>query len=120
MLNNKTILVVGAAGLLGTSTVCALLENHANVIAADIDIVLMRSKFESMGISEGNRLMLKEINVTNELDMVAFFDEIEHLDGAVNLTYPRNKNYGRHFFDVSFADFNENLAFSGKTKNHFR
>ncbi|MDP2761387.1 MAG: oxidoreductase, partial [Sideroxyarcus sp.] len=30
-------------------------------------------------------------------------------DALVNNAYPRNKNYGRHFFDVEYADFCENL-----------
>jgi NAD(P)-dependent dehydrogenase (short-subunit alcohol dehydrogenase family) len=28
----------------------------------------------------------------------------------VNNAYPRNKNYGKHFFDVEYDDFQENLA----------
>lgn len=30
--------------------------------------------------------------------------------GAVNCSYPRNKDYGKHFFDVSLQSFNENLS----------
>ena len=28
----------------------------------------------------------------------------------VNAAYPRNKNYGRHFFDVEYEDFCENVS----------
>jgi len=31
------------------------------------------------------------------------------IDGLVNNAYPRNKNYGRHFFDVEYKDFCENI-----------
>lgn len=110
MLNNKTILVAGAGGLLGAKTVCALLENHARVIAADIDVDLMRAKLEQLGHVEGPSLVCMRLNVSDEAGVVGFFDQIQHIDGAINLTYPRNKNYGKHFFDVSLADFNENLG----------
>src|SRR5690606_492334 len=32
------------------------------------------------------------------------------VDGAVNTAYPRNAGYGRHFFDVTYEDFCENLS----------
>lgn len=32
------------------------------------------------------------------------------IDGAVNTAYPRNARYGRHFFDVEYADFCENTG----------
>jgi NAD(P)-dependent dehydrogenase (short-subunit alcohol dehydrogenase family) len=32
------------------------------------------------------------------------------IDALVNNAYPRNKNYGNHFFDVKYKDFVENIG----------
>ena len=37
-------------------------------------------------------------------------DRYKRIDALVNNAYPRNKNYGRHFFDVEYSDFIENLG----------
>jgi len=36
-------------------------------------------------------------------------DKYGKIDALVNNAYPRNKNYGRHFFDVEYEDFCENI-----------
>jgi len=37
-------------------------------------------------------------------------EKYERIDALVNNAYPRNKNYARHFFDVEYDDFVENLG----------
>lgn len=110
-LNGKTILVSGAGGLLGFHVVKALLKNDANVIATDIDEILLKEKLSPLSISAAeNKLTILKLDVTNEESVKAFFNENTKLDGAVNASYPRNKTYGSHFFDVSLESFNENLS----------
>ncbi len=112
LLKNKTILIAGAGGLLGTRLVPAALTQGANVIAADINVDATKERLESLGVELDNEsLSLVELDVTNELSVKAFFEGCNTpLDGAVNTTYPRNKTYGKHFFDVSFDSFNDNLS----------
>lgn len=111
MLNKKNILVVGAAGLLGAQTVNALLEQNASVVAVDIDYEQMLRRLESISANiTSSRLELKQLDITKEQQVKDLLLEISEINGAVNCAYPRNKNYGRHFFDVTLADFNENLA----------
>lgn len=111
ILKDKKILVVGAAGLLGSELVKALIEQGAEVIAADINITRLQERF--FGADSNvirSRLELKEIDLSNKDLVVSLFENIDGLTGAVNCSYPRNKNYGKHFFDVTIEDFNENIS----------
>lgn len=112
LLQGKTIFIAGAAGLLGSQLVKACLEQGASVIAADMQVEQITKKLKELQVeSTGNHaLQLKTLDVTNEASMKAFFDQAHTLDGAVNTTYPRNAAYGAHFFDVTQANFNENLS----------
>lgn len=107
MLLNKRILVLGAGGLLGKVLVEALLNNGAKVIATDLSIKTLSVCFSHL---DQNTLVLKELDVTNEAEVTAFFEKESQLDGVVNCAYPRNTQYGKKLFDVSLASFNENLA----------
>lgn len=112
LLENKTILVAGAGGLLGTRLVPALLKQGAHVIAADIHLEAMRGRLASLGVDlQNEKLSCYELDVTKEESVKAFFNQqAQQIVGAVNATYPRNKTYGKHFFDVSLESFNENLS----------
>lgn len=111
LLQNKTFLVAGAGGLLGTRLVPAILEQGARVIAADLNIDSMKTRLSSLGVDPTNeKLSLVSLDVTNETSVKSFFSIDLKIDGAVNTTYPRNKAYGSHFFDVTLESFNENLS----------
>ena len=112
LLDNKTILVAGAGGLLGTRLVRALLKQGANVIAADINVNAMLERLSGLGVDVNDeKLSCSELDITGEEGVKAFFEQqCTLIDGAVNSTYPRNKTYGKHFFDVSLKSFNENLS----------
>lgn len=111
LLNDKRILVAGAGGLLGSRLVPAILAQEGKVIAADINVDTMAERLADLGVDiDSENLKLISLDVTSEENLKAFFSGKEHMDGAVNATYPRNKAYGAHFFDVSLASFNENIA----------
>lgn len=111
LLNNKTILVAGACGLLGSRIVKGALEQGANIIAADIDSKRMQKLLFSLNIEKDTpSLKFLEVDITDENSVRGLFSKFDHLDGAVNATYPRNSTYGAHFFDVTLSSFNENLA----------
>lgn len=115
LLNGKVILVTGGAGLLGQEFVRAIVENGGIAIIGDINE------------KEGQRICQKLCNVLNSnninyytLDItskesiqkcISFLDKnFGKVDALVNNAYPRNKNYGRHFFDVEYEDFCENVS----------
>ncbi len=111
ILKDKKILVVGAAGLLGSELVKELIQQGAKVIAADINIERLQDRLsEASSNIKQSSLELKQIDLSNKDLLVSLFDSIDGLTGAVNCSYPRNKNYGKHFYDVVIEDFNENIS----------
>lgn len=111
-LHGKTILVAGAAGLLGKEIVSGLLASGANVLALDRNEGSLREL-------EGNwpgetRLTCAAIDIASATSIssaLALGDTMYgKVDGAVNTAYPRNYNYGNKFFDVTYSDFCENTA----------
>ena len=111
LLENKTILIAGAGGLLGSLIVSKIIAQGGRVIAADINQKAMSERLESLDVDIKNEyLTLTTLDITNEKSVSELFLSHTDLDGAVNSTYPRNKTYGAHFFDVSLESFNENLS----------
>jgi len=109
------IVITGGAGLIGQEFVKAVVENNGTAIIADVNAEL--------GVKVKNELS-RELNTTNidfvQLDItsktslqecIRYLDDKYHrIDALVNNAYPRNKNYGRQFFDVEYADFSENIS----------
>ena len=109
MLENKTILIVGAGGLLGAKVVEASLKLGAYVIAADLSKDLVSRKLEDMKFNK-DKVIFESLDITKTKSVEELFDKYDNVDGAVNCTYPRNKSYGARFFDVELKSFNENLS----------
>lgn len=109
MLKTKNILVVGACGLLGSALIEGLLNAGAAVVASDLDLEKLKSTFGHR-VQAGQNISLQELDITNKFNLVSLLADQQNLDGAVNCSYPRNKNYGATFFDVNLDDFNANIA----------
>ena len=115
MLKNKVVVITGGAGLIGKEFVKAVIENAGIAIIADIN--------EQIG-QEVKKNLSKELNTINidfiKLDITSkeslnkcindIDKKYKKIDALVNNAYPRNKNYGRHFFDVEYEDFIQNLG----------
>ncbi|MGJ0357246.1 oxidoreductase [Aliarcobacter cryaerophilus] len=115
MLKNKVVVITGGAGLIGKEFVKAVIENGGIAIIADIN--------EQIGLDVKENLS-KELNTKNidfiQLDITSkeslnkclnYLDKkYKRIDALVNNAYPRNKNYGKDFFEVEYSDFVENTG----------
>tara|TARA_R110002020_G_scaffold338742_2_gene554036 strand:- start:162 stop:884 length:723 start_codon:yes stop_codon:yes gene_type:complete len=89
--NNKVLVIVGGKGRLGQSFEQHFKSKEWNTVVLDkpeCDI-------------NNPRLLSKSIK-----DIHSKFNKI---DAVINAAYPKNKNYGKKFFDVDLNDFNENV-----------
>lgn len=115
MLKDKIVVITGGAGLIGQEFVKAVVENDGIAIIADIN--------EELGVAVKNKLSVElateaiefvQVNITDKSSLKNCIDYLsnkyEKIDALVNNAYPRNQNYGNHFFDVEYEDFVENLG----------
>ena len=113
-LDNKVVVITGAVGLLGKGFCLNVANAGGIVILADIN--------EKEGIKleqEINKKYSKEIaqfcntditDLSSIKNLITFaLGEYGRIDALVNAAYPRNKNYGRIFEDVTYKDFCENI-----------
>lgn len=110
MLREKTLLLTGGCGLLGKRFGQALADAGARVILAD---VIEQTAGEKVAKEMGEAARYRQMDITDKAQIEAVFTEGQTawggIDGLINNAYPRNKNYGKKFFDVAYADFCENL-----------
>lgn len=113
-LTNKTIIITGGAGLLGSAFSKSCAESKANVIIVDID---MSKGNELVGTlkkeTNNNNIFFQKCDITSVSDIQSLIDMVlgkfNTIDALVNNAYPRNKNYGRKFEDIDYKDFCENV-----------
>jgi NAD(P)-dependent dehydrogenase (short-subunit alcohol dehydrogenase family) len=113
-IKNKTVIITGGAGLIGTAFSWECAKYNANVVVVDIDEEEGNKLVEQIKKETGNNnIIFQKCDITNMNDILNLIDttlnKFEKIDALVNNAYPRNKNYGRKFEDVSFEDFCENV-----------
>ena len=115
MLKNKTIIITGGSGLVGSAFSSISAEYAANVVIMDIDKKksnnLVKRIKEKVG--NDNKIMYLKCDITSLNDIKESIDIIlsnfGEINALINNAYPRNKNYGRKFEDVTYEDFCENI-----------
>lgn len=115
MISNQIVVITGGAGLIGQEFVRAVIENNGIAIIADINLELAEKvKFELSQELETDKIDVIRLDITSEKSVNSCIDELvskyKKIDALVNNAYPRNKNYGNHFYDVSHTDFVENMG----------
>ena len=110
MLAGQVVFINGACGLIGQRFVSACLDANAKVVAADINQQQLKALSEFYSSAD---LLTMSIDLSSaeqvQKGLEQSTEKFGEVTALVNAAYPRNKQYGREFFDVEFADFCENL-----------
>jgi NAD(P)-dependent dehydrogenase (short-subunit alcohol dehydrogenase family) len=117
MLKNRIIIITGGAGLIGQEFVKAVVQQQGVAVIADINeevgVQVQQSLCRSLGSDNIDFMRLDITSVESIKNMIdTLHAKYGRIDALVNNAYPRNKSYGRHFFDVKYQDFCENLNFN--------
>ena len=113
-LKNKIVVITGGAGLIGKGFVKAVVENGGTAIIADIDEISgNKVKDEISKELATDKIDFIKVDITSRESIQGMIDVIinKHkvIDALVNNAYPRNRNYGNKFEDVTYEDFCENV-----------
>jgi NAD(P)-dependent dehydrogenase (short-subunit alcohol dehydrogenase family) len=97
-----------------------VVENNGIAVIADINEELGSKAKEELSRELGSKnIDFVQLDITSKESLkktIAYLNQkYTKIDALVNNAYPRNKNYGKHFFDVEYSDFcqNTNLNLGG-------
>lgn len=107
-LKDKVIVITGGAGLLGSAFSKKIASVGGLPVIADVDLVKATKLSKDIPGSFPYKLDITSKDSINKL-IEELKNKYGRIDGLVNNAYPRNKNYGKKFFDVTYEDFCENL-----------
>ena len=111
LVRDKVVIVIGGAGLLGRTFCQAIADNGGIAVVAEYDIAIAEKMCTSL---ENASIVPAQVNITDKNSIKALITTISEkygrIDALVNSAYPRNKNYGKHFFEVVYSDFCENVG----------
>jgi NAD(P)-dependent dehydrogenase (short-subunit alcohol dehydrogenase family) len=108
MLKDKIVVVTGGNGLLGRSFCNEIIKNGGLPIVADLSKEGEEFASTLMG-ADFFRLNITSKDSIN--DLIKYLDQkYGRIDAVVNNAYPRNENYGKHFFEIEYSDFVENVG----------
>lgn len=100
-LKDKIIIVTGGSGLLGKEIINNLLAKGAKAINADINVET-NLKYHTLNID-----ITSEESIVNAIKLVSDF--YGKIDGLVNNAYPRTKDWGTKFEDITYESWQKNV-----------
>lgn len=100
-LKNKIIIVTGGSGLLGKEIIKDLKTKGAIAINADINVA---TDFERNTLTVD---ITSEESIINAIQLVTNF--YGKIDGLVNNAYPRTKDWGTKFEDITYESWQKNV-----------
>lgn len=114
-LTDKVVVVTGGAGLLGQSFAHAICDAAGTCIIGDVDdasaedaCVAVFKRNPQANVDSVNLDISSRSSI--ETAIASLDKKYGRIDALVNNAYPRNKSYGRKFFEVEYADFCENIS----------
>ena len=113
-LKNKVCIITGGAGLIGAAFSRSCAEYGAKVVIVDMEEGNSKSlALRLIDETKNKNIFFQKCDITSEKSVVhsvkAIIKKLGRIDALVNNAYPRNKNYGRRFEDVSYDDFCDNV-----------
>ena len=115
ILENKLVVITGGGGLLGREFATAVVENGGIAIVADVDARATKERAEALRAEfKSDAIEFIALDITSResiRNMIEYFaGKYGRIDALVNNAYPRNKNYGKLFEEVTYGDFCENVS----------
>ena len=104
LLSGKIVIVTGGSGLLGTEFSRSITENGGIAVVADLEC--------KKTTQNDTYNVVLDITSKDSVDkaFAQVIKEYGRVDALINNAYPRNKSYGKEFFDVEYTDFCENIS----------
>lgn len=114
MLKDKVVIITGGAGLIGQEFVKAVIEQQGIAVIADInEEVGVQVKEKLSNELHSSNIDFVHLDITSKESIAGMINVLHtrygRIEALVNNAYPRNKNFGRNFFEVDYSDFCENL-----------
>ena len=115
LLDDKVCIITGGAGLLGAEFVRAIIKNNGKVLILDKNkkLTLKTQKKLSLELnSQDIDFFIADITKKKDLaKCIKYLDKkYGKIDAIINNAYPKNKNFGKYFFDIEYNDFIDNLS----------
>lgn len=113
LLQGKRVVITGGAGLLGRQFCVTVARQGGVAIVADLN----REAADEVAagiVAEGGQAVGRELDITSAESVGRLIDDLHvqygGIDAVVNNAYPKNRNYGRRFEDVEYADMCDSLS----------
>ncbi len=113
LLQGKRVVITGGAGLLGRQFCAAVAQQGGVTIVADLNQEAAE-KVAAGILAEGGQAIGRVLDITSANAVGRLIDDLHvqygGIDAVVNNAYPKNRNYGRRFEDVDYADMCDSLS----------
>lgn len=110
----KVIVITGAVGLIGRAFCKSLLADGYRLVIADINKGALDSFSETLTADGHFNFVICEFDATFKESVESLLQTalkaFGRIDGLVNNIYPRNKDYGKDLFEVTYESFTENIS----------
>ena len=108
------IILIGASGRIGSELAIYLLKMGYDLALGDIDTKFIKSKLDALPEFTNRKVFIQDLDMCSEEQYKEWINDANsyfgRIDGAINCSYPRGKNYGAKLENVSLDDFNNNVS----------
>tara|TARA_B100000780_G_scaffold263367_1_gene217206 strand:- start:5272 stop:6030 length:759 start_codon:yes stop_codon:yes gene_type:complete len=108
------IILIGASGRIGSELAIYLLKMGYDLALGDIDTKFIKSKLDALPEFTDRKVFIQDLDMCSEEQYKEWINDANsyfgRIDGAINCSYPRGKNYGAKLENVSLDDFNNNVS----------